>query len=367
MRRIKTLPLFAVVVAAVALALPAAAAAAPYWEHDDSYLRDSATVGLDGTINFETLGSGAACAASGELALSPGDQGAVTDLEIDVGSCEEFGFVETYCDVTDVEVETPMSVAADETGELTISGLSYTMQFDEGCPYPTTWSGEVGEVSASADDADAISALEVYGYGQGTIESFGTFGTLVYGDLDVSPAGEYGVGDSAAGTHWVDVETGPLSGPATVGLSGALVVDVLGSGVQCPLSGEATLYPGDEGEIADPAIDAEGCVGFGALETCVVVDAEVAPLWTLQATEAGEVDIGLAYTVYFDQGCSNQQYIGVASDAVTGTPDDPESIVGLGLAGPAQLNFSGTPFEQVIEGDVDIEGAQAGKYGIAVG
>jgi hypothetical protein len=94
----------------------------------------------------------------------------------------------------------------------------------------------------------------------------------------------------AAAAEWTQ-EGKALEEPVTVQLSGSIGVTGGSIGFNCPdVTGEATLSPGDQGEIT--ALDmGPGCPGTGGLNGATAAVTSVGLSWPLEARENGTVGL----------------------------------------------------------------------------
>jgi hypothetical protein len=192
---------------------------------------------------------------------------------------------------------------------------------------------------------------------------------------------------AASASNWT-VEGEPLTEPAAVGFAGSVKLSISGSGIQCSLEGEASLFPTDEeageegtGELTGFDLDPETCGTYGEeFGGCVVIDAtttrfwfptdlETLP-WSMQAFDHGQGSSrialsGSAITLTFDEECKYdeleaRQQPGGFFEA---TPDNPSAMSSWHL--DAFLAGQGPFYNTTVAIDGEVELSPAAAYGIS--
>jgi hypothetical protein len=116
---------------------------------------------------------------------------------------------------------------------------------------------------------------------------------------------------SASASTYQWVKNGqPLTSPQTVVLTGwAYATELSTSSYECEVKAEATLYPGNEGEITRFDFLPASCSGSGGFEGCVLESGEAADSWPIQATEKGLVVKGFKIVAHYgENGCMYDGY-----------------------------------------------------------
>jgi hypothetical protein len=164
---------------------------------------------------------------------------------------------------------------------------------------------------------------------------------------------------SAFAVEWTR-EAQPLEEPEVIELDGNLGISTfLFASIDCDVSGEAILSPGDEGEITELTIDPESCQATGIFSPCKVVEAEVSTPISLQATIEelkAEVTTGALNFRYEFSKCGFLEFV-PKYESITLTPDNQWAFSDFQASG---LNTTG---QFTLAGDLDVTPSET--YGIS--
>lgn len=183
MRRKRTVPLLVfVALIASAFAVPAAASAA-YWTHQGNGLEEAAEINFSGAVEASLPYLGIACDdVQGTLALSPGDQGEITDIDYSechgsVGSINGLQFTSTPNNLPwPVEIKMNGQEAMIHTDDVSVT-------LKESYGGKVTWNSTWELIP---DNQEEMGSLEVEGFNKWCTCS-------ETGGFDLSPAGWLGI------------------------------------------------------------------------------------------------------------------------------------------------------------------------------
>jgi hypothetical protein len=256
MKSIRTMLLFAV--AAAVLAVPATASAAN-WKKEGKELglhwTQEGSLELEGDLSWGSHAGNVSCPVTGDVSLSGETGGEISDMTVtSIGGCNADGEIASQCtgdSVTSIDIDdsipiTPKEVASEWVIDVSSFWIVYQL---EGGPCDEAFDAFIvsGAQIATPDNSGAISSLDLSGplkwsgFKGGQIDyAWGT------SSFDVSPAGEYGITNERN----VDVE-------------GNIRWDSQDMGsVNCSLDGTFVLEAGSTGQfISTPS----GCTGTSAI------------------------------------------------------------------------------------------------------
>ncbi|HEX5763696.1 MAG TPA: hypothetical protein VFY04_11330 [Solirubrobacterales bacterium] len=181
------------VLCAVALALPAAAAAKVEWTKEGKALTANATIELEGWSGFSSEAGGIACPLTAASAtLEPGSTGKITALEIEFPAlCETEGGL-AGCSVTEAETGgLPWTIHADLNHNVQVTGLFMIFELNGFlCPAEIVSINDKENVHGVLDNSQQASSVEL----QGTVAtSLGAVMGQMEGELDITPEQTYGI------------------------------------------------------------------------------------------------------------------------------------------------------------------------------
>jgi hypothetical protein len=379
MRKLRAIPLVAfAAVTAIAFAAPAVASATAGWTQKGSPIGGYRTLSLGGTVKFNALGAGIECGVNGEAKIWPSSEGEVTKFEINTKACTPFGRFKG-CVVTSATAKTPWSLQAvgGEKPKISIGNFSYSLTTTS-CEHPnknSTYTMLSTTVTATPDNSSAISKLTLSGTGK---MEYVYEGLLIKepvtheGELTVTPAGSYGIGELPTPTaHWTE-EGVEIGSPKTIELNGTTKWTFLGGGYECTVHGNATLWPGNVGEISSFEINPSTCKFFGGTWSgCKATGAEATTPWNILAvTESGKKRFlisGFSYVLKLKECTSVPWRTGwevVGKGNLTATPDSSIEMSELGLGGTVEGHEPGKASEQSAVAETWLNVTPAKKYGI---
>lgn len=170
------------------------------WTKEGGALLEPKTIELDGTVKWNTLGSGIECTSHSEAELWPGsERGELTKFELSSGSCKGFGFAWKGCKVSAASATAPLPIKAVKEGEtrrILISNLAYTLTVNSCTNGKANRTAEVkatGDVKATPGNADAISSLTLSGGLTVTEPGGSPESASIEGSPSVTPSGVYGI------------------------------------------------------------------------------------------------------------------------------------------------------------------------------
>jgi len=458
MRTIRTLGLCAcALLAAAALALPAAASAAK-WVKGGQSLSKAETIEVNGAIELfdvtiGTLTASTECDVHGEAVLEPGTDGEFAEPEYALNTCEVEGNILEGCEVVNIEAA-PAELQIADANHIAVDDLRAWIEYDGECLVTeietaggvnlspndpgamSSWtlSGEqIARVAGYESESTATGSLSItpaYVYGTmdestapvavtkaatgilteratlnamvdpnkgatsyqfeyGTSKSYGSkvplsaptfYGTnpsAVHEDLDGLKPGTYHyriVATNPKGTSYGEDVAFTIPEHAIVELDGSVrLVDSysLHTSVECAASGEATLAPGDEGEIVDLEFDPPSCVVSGAsgssgfnpvFEGCEVIAVQPTLPMTIDANDPKNVTIeGFNALIEYDSECFVSEVQTEGDVALK--PDNSEAMSKWTLSSEEQVVYAGgLEFESATGGYFDL--TPAGVYAI---
>lgn len=190
MRVLKVLPLLVIgMLASLALIGPATASATE-WKYEGEPIAEE-QIEFEGYFNFEILGSGVSCLVDGEATIAntgePGG-GEITSFDFGPG-CTGFGTLYEGCEVESAEAALPMSLHLDGT-EVKIEGFAAQIDFAGGWCVDMDLTADE-DITATPDNPDLISSLDLAGPVTQTIPGVGEFSNWLTGSLDITPAEKY--------------------------------------------------------------------------------------------------------------------------------------------------------------------------------
>ena len=205
-------------------------------------------VGIQGPILFQGVKGGIECTlnASATLGVNSGE-GSITEASISPESCDASGALNP-CTVTSATVkQLPWVLAADSTGIAT--GLQIVFKLTGGFFCLTKEDTVTGAYLITPDNVKAMSSWtlsgEVESYYQHGSKEYKTEFVTVSGELDLTPAGRYGIDETVA-----------------VGLSGAVQWTTAMKGVECSVTADQALTVGGTGRIK--SFKSVSCSKFGS-------------------------------------------------------------------------------------------------------
>lgn len=163
------------------------------WTLEGSPLEEAQEVELDGyTSLFDSaaIDSTFRCAVHGLATLSGEGQGEITELEYDTGDCEATGYLDG-CTATSVEMLSSPSLRA-RVEDALIEGFKVLLKLGGSCPLSGTNAKTEAEVVLTPDSQGEIASFELSGDGN-LHTALGVLPGQMHGELEVTPAGVYGV------------------------------------------------------------------------------------------------------------------------------------------------------------------------------
>jgi hypothetical protein len=270
MRSIKTMLLLAfTALTAVAFTVPAMASASNWkqngeelngytWSQEGKTLESTGSLGLSGTIKFPAIvGGRIECPLSATASLEPARSGKLSAVAVSAAGCKMTGSIAQVCSSVSAATTSaqPWSVSVTESGGkpvITSGEVSFFLTVSGSKECPQNWR-YTGKLTATPNDASAISSVSLSGAFKAYIDSGGTPTYLGFegmsGTLNASPAGKYGI-----------------SKQRTVAVSGNLGWESGTYGtMDCPITGTVVLSPGSEGQLT--SLSAGTCQTAGWIKT----------------------------------------------------------------------------------------------------